>query len=103
MEATSIPSTYTHIHFAFANLTSDYDLDLGDQMIQWELFVGSTGFKKIISIGGWAFSTDPSTYNIFRTVMATEASRGTLIKNIVNFINQVSDISCGFTAARTVR
>jgi chitinase len=92
--------SYTHVHFAFANLTKDYALGLGDQMIQWSLIVHLTGFKTIISIGGWAFSTDPSTYNIFREAMASEASPGTLIQNIVNFINQVSDISCGCTACR---
>ncbi|KAH8895647.1 glycoside hydrolase, partial [Thozetella sp. PMI_491] len=86
MEATDIPEVYTHVHFAFANLTEGYQIDLGHQTIQFELFLGMTRFKKIISIGGWAFSTDPSTYHIFRDAVSNEANRATLVQNIVDFV-----------------
>lgn len=87
MEATSIPTSYTHVHFGFANLTQDYDIDLGDQTIQWDLFVSMTAFKRILSIGGWAFSTDPSTYSIFRDGVNSD-NRATLVSNIVAFVKK---------------
>jgi GH18 family chitinase len=89
MEASDISGDidYTHIHFAFANLTQNYEVDLGDQQIQFQLFLGTTQYKRIISFGGWAFSTDPSTYNIFCEGV-TVTNRGTLVTNIVNFVKQ---------------
>jgi hypothetical protein len=44
MEASDISGDidYTHIHFAFANLTQNYEVDLGDQQIQFQLFLGTT-------------------------------------------------------------
>lgn len=89
LEATDIPSSYTHVHFAFANLTDDYDVAIGDdQLIQWNLFLGMTAYKRVISIGGWGFSTDPSTYNIFREAV-TDDNRATLISNVVAFVEKV--------------
>ncbi|KAJ7191007.1 glycoside hydrolase superfamily, partial [Mycena pura] len=87
MEVTQISSAYTHIHFGFANLTTGFEIDIGDQQIQFQLFTGMLGVKRILSIGGWAFSTDPSTYNIFREGV-TAANRDALVSNIVNFVNQ---------------
>ncbi|KAK2867799.1 hypothetical protein FQN49_003467, partial [Arthroderma sp. PD_2] len=48
--------------------------------------VGSS-IKSIVSIGGWGFSPDPSTYKIFRKAVTSEANCQTLIKNIINFLN----------------
>jgi len=58
-----------------------------------------TGFKRIASFGGWAFSTDPSTYNIFREGVA-DGNRATLVASIVDFVNKVGcarsrDAECG--------
>jgi GH18 family chitinase len=44
------------------------------------------GAKRILSIGGWDFSTNPSTYNIFREGV-TAANRLTMATNIAKFIN----------------
>jgi GH18 family chitinase len=60
---------YTHIHFAFANVTrGEYKVEITDPKVleQFELFKGMTGVKKIISLGGWAFSTEPGTFQILR-------------------------------------
>jgi GH18 family chitinase len=60
---------YTHIHFAFANVTrGDYKVEITDPKVleQFELFKGMTRVKKIISLGGWAFSTEPGTFQILR-------------------------------------
>ncbi|KAF3024875.1 hypothetical protein E8E14_011938 [Neopestalotiopsis sp. 37M] len=87
LEASDIPSDYTHVHFGFANLTEDFDVVISDdQLFQWEIFLGMTTYKRIVSIGGWAFSTDPSTYHIFREG-TTDDNRATLIANVVAFVN----------------
>jgi chitinase len=80
-------SAYTHVHLAFAAITTDFALDvssMGDQFID---FISMTGFKKILSIGGWAFCTDPSTYYIFREAV-TEANMHTFVSNIVAFVEE---------------
>jgi GH18 family chitinase len=46
-----------------------------------------TTYKRIASFGGWAFSTDADTYDVFREGV-TEANRATLIDNLVSFVNQ---------------
>lgn len=59
---------YTHVHFAFGNVSSDFVPVIGDDVQQeFEGLKDLVNTKRIISLGGWAFSTDPSTYNIFRT------------------------------------
>jgi hypothetical protein len=62
-------SMYTHIHFAFANVTrSDFNVEMTDPKVleQFELFKGMTDVKKIISLGGRAFSTEPGTFSVLR-------------------------------------
>ncbi|KAF2168013.1 glycoside hydrolase family 18 protein [Zasmidium cellare ATCC 36951] len=80
-------SKYTHLMFAFGTLDTNYTVDLGDQLSQYEFkeFAGASGPKKILSIGGWAFSTDPSTYSIFRNGV-TAANRQTMANSIASFV-----------------
>ena len=40
--ADELPSGYTHIHFAFANISSTYEVDVTGMAEQWELFVQQT-------------------------------------------------------------
>lgn len=44
-----------------------------------------SGPLRILTIRGWAFSTDVGTYNIFRNV--TDANRVAMATNIANFVN----------------
>lgn len=44
-------------------------------------FKAKTGFKHILSFGGWAFSTSPGTYPIFRQGV-TPAQRQTFANNV---------------------
>jgi len=80
-------TTYTHIHFAFATLTSNYEVVIGDSLANFEFqeFASLSGPKRILSFGGWDFSTDPSTYMIFREGV-TAANRLTMATSIANFI-----------------
>lgn len=88
MSVEAIDTTaYTHIHFAFATLNADFSINTTSVSSQLQLLQGMTGIKRIISIGGWSFSTDPATYMIFRNAVSSEANRQTLIKNVVAFLN----------------
>ncbi|KAL4982965.1 hypothetical protein BDW68DRAFT_191715 [Aspergillus falconensis] len=80
-------SKYTHLHFGFGSITENYEVSIGNELISYEFnnFKYLTGPKKILSFGGWDFSTNPSTYNIFR--QGTQpANRLKLATNIANFI-----------------
>jgi GH18 family chitinase len=44
-----------------------------------------TGIKRIISFGGWAFSTEMPTYNIFRQGVTPE-NRARFATNVYNFV-----------------
>lgn len=74
---------------AFAALTESYEVDVSGIQDEFELFLGMTGstFKRILTFGGWSFSTDPSTYFIFRNAF-TSANVETTVANIVAFIVQ---------------
>ncbi|ODA80762.1 hypothetical protein RJ55_03721 [Drechmeria coniospora] len=77
---------YTHIHFAFATVTADtFEVDMGPTLNQFYYFKTLTGVKKILSFGGWTFSTDPTTYGIFRTGVSP-AHRRQMAQNIAKFI-----------------
>ncbi|RFU78376.1 glycosyl hydrolase family 18 [Trichoderma arundinaceum] len=79
-------SKYTHIHFAFANVTTSFNVDIGSAKAQFDRFKTMTGIKKIISFGGWDFSTKPGTFNILREAVKS-ANRATFQKNVIAFVN----------------
>jgi chitinase len=60
-------------------------------------FKAATGFKHILSFGGWAFSTSAQTYPIFRQGV-TPAERQTFATNVAN----VSGCALLFTLTKTV-
>jgi chitinase len=49
--------------------------------------MGIQGVKKIMSFGGWSFSTDSDTYPIFRQGV-TDAQRRQFADNVVQFVNE---------------
>ncbi|KAB8277072.1 hypothetical protein BDV30DRAFT_223672 [Aspergillus minisclerotigenes] len=80
---------YTHIHFGFGTLTEDFNVKVGDALSQFEFeqFKQLTGVKRILSIGGWDFSTSPDTYTIFREGVKS-ANRMAMAENIANFVEE---------------
>ena len=80
-------SVYTHVHFSFITLNRDLSINSSDVADQLPLLKGMSGIKRIVSVGGWTFSTDSSTYTIFRDAVTSSANRQTLIKNVVKFLN----------------
>lgn len=78
-------SVYTHIHFAFANITSDFRIDVSGAQDEFDRFTAMTGVKKIISFGGWAFSTEPGTFRILREAVKS-GNRARFIGNLLTFV-----------------
>lgn len=79
-------SRYTHIHFAFADLTPDFRVDVSKVQDQFDRFKAMRGVKRIISFGGWDFSTKPATYQILRNAVKYE-NRQRFKQNVVEFVN----------------
>jgi GH18 family chitinase len=83
------PTAYTNLHFGFGTLNSNYEVDttFGDPTTAYEFsnFLRISGPARILSFGGWSFSTDPATYTIFREGV-TPANQQTMAQNLANFI-----------------
>lgn len=79
-------SAYTHIHWAFADISDDYNVVINDTFSQWADFKALSGVKRIVSFGGWGYSTDAATYNRLRLAMNPE-NFSTFVNNIILFLN----------------
>ncbi|OAA46420.1 Glycoside hydrolase, subgroup, catalytic core [Cordyceps fumosorosea ARSEF 2679] len=78
--------TYTIIHWAFMEIdTENWKPKIKDPHGQWEGFKSLTGVKKVISFGGWGYSTALETYGILRQAMSP-AHRLQFAGNVVKFI-----------------
>ncbi|KAI7774988.1 Killer toxin subunits alpha/beta [Diaporthe eres] len=82
-------SKYTHLHFGFGTLTPSYEVEVGDMLstYQFNEFKRVQGAKRILSFGGWDFSTFPDTYYIFREGVKPH-KRMKMAKNIADFIKK---------------
>ncbi|KAF3401943.1 hypothetical protein F1880_009951 [Penicillium rolfsii] len=78
---------YTHIHLAFGTITSDFDINVTAISTQFDMFLSLPIVKKILSVGGWAFSTDPSTFQLFRKAVLPP-NQPTFVANIVAFVKK---------------
>jgi GH18 family chitinase len=88
MDVTDIDKEkYNRIHFAFPEITKDFNVDISKVKGQFDKLKGMTGIKRIVSFGGWAFSTESETFSIFRDGV-NDANRATLANNIVAFVNE---------------
>lgn len=91
MDASQIDtSAYTHIHFAFPNVTAgDFRIEITDPLVkkQFERFKKLQGVKKVLSLGGWDFSALPGTFMILREA-AQPANRNLFKRNIISFLNE---------------
>ncbi|KAK9364399.1 hypothetical protein V1509DRAFT_78068 [Lipomyces kononenkoae] len=87
MTASQLPPSYSHVHFAFGQISDDFDVDLSSVESQFTTFAALTSFKRILSFGGWSFSTSLDSYPIFREGV-TEANRLTFAQNVVSLVNE---------------
>lgn len=79
-------SKYTHIHFAFADVTpGTFQVDISKVQQQFNIFKTMTGVKKIISFGSWAFSAEAPTYQILRDAVKS-ANRDRFRNNLPKFV-----------------
>jgi GH18 family chitinase len=76
---------YTHVHWAFGNITENWEVDVSGSQEQFDGLLKLEGIQRIMSFGGWGFSTDAYTHNIFRTGVR-DGNRQTLSANVVKFI-----------------
>ncbi|KAG7287400.1 hypothetical protein NEMBOFW57_006911 [Staphylotrichum longicolle] len=91
MDASQINTeSYTHVHFAFPNVTrGDFRIEITDPLVkeQFDLFKQLQGVKKIVSLGGWDFSALPGTFMILREA-AQPGNRDVFKRNIISFLNE---------------
>lgn len=97
---------YTHVHFAFANLTEDFVPSGNPRSIschscgmytltysvtgvqdQWDKFVKLTNVKRIVAFGGWAFSNEPGTNHIIRRGVQP-SNRAKFAQNVIDFVKK---------------
>lgn len=82
-------SQYSHVHWGFGTVGADLGVSINDTTDQWSEFTKLQGSKRIVSFGGWGFSTDVATYNIIRKAMKPE-NAGAFATNVVSFITKYS-------------
>jgi chitinase len=82
-------SDLTHVHFAFLGINADFTVNVPENVkAQWEKFAaGKFPFKKIISFGGWAESTEPATFQRYKDAVKP-ANRQTVAKNVIQFMDK---------------
>jgi len=81
----NIEDSYTHIHWAFASIDPiTWKPVIVDGQDQWADFKALKNVKRIVSFGGWAYSTEPATYNIIRQAIID--NRNTFATNLAQFV-----------------
>lgn len=80
-------SVLTHVYFAFGNISSDFSINVDGYETEFSEFMELKNVKRVMSFGGWDFSTGVDTYMIFREGTAV-AYRSTLVENIVNYVSE---------------
>ncbi|KAH6617398.1 glycoside hydrolase family 18 protein [Chaetomium tenue] len=84
MDASNLPSGgYTHVHYAFGSITSDFQVDLSAYLTQFEIFASMTGFKRILSFGVSSLDSAP----IFRNGV-TRPNRQAFAQSVVDAVRQ---------------
>ncbi|KAM5436561.1 hypothetical protein MferCBS31731_005839 [Microsporum ferrugineum] len=81
----------THVHFAFGGVTSDFKVNIGENVReQFDKFKQlKPRWKKILSIGGWAESTEPATFALYREAVKPQ-NRKIFAQNVYQFISEHS-------------
>jgi spore germination protein YaaH len=75
-------NNYTEIHYSFA-VINDYEVSI-QNMTTFNDFLSLTNVKKIVTFGGWAFSTDSGTIHIFGEAVQQD----TFVASVVSFVKQ---------------
>jgi hypothetical protein len=76
--------SYTHMHWAFAEIDpKTWKPIIKDPHDQWKGFK-ALKVKRIVSFGGWAYSTEPATYDIIRQAIIN--NREAFASNLAQFV-----------------
>ena len=77
--------SYTHIHWGFGDIDSKtWKPVIKDPNQQWGDFKALSNVKRIVSFGGWAYSTEPATYDIIRSAIIKNGD--TFARNLAQFV-----------------
>ncbi|OAA42196.1 glycoside hydrolase family 18 protein [Metarhizium rileyi] len=77
--------SYTHIHWAFADIDPvTWKPVINEGKDQWEDFKRLPKVKRILSLGGWAYSTEAATYNIIRNAIINHGQE--FARNLARFV-----------------
>ncbi|KAJ5256981.1 CAZyme family GH18 [Penicillium angulare] len=81
--------TLTHVHFAFAGVSADFDITFDSAFSdQFDNFVQMKApWKKVLSFGGWAESTDAGTFQRYKDVVKS-GNREKFAKNLAAFLEK---------------
>lgn len=79
--------SYTHVHFAFAQISTDFQVVIASNLTQqWDAFrTASSSYKKVLAFGGWSFSTDYDTRAIFAQGVSA-SNRALFADRVVQFV-----------------
>lgn len=86
MNVLDIDRSYTHVHFAFAEISADMQVVIPeDSQKQWKNFVSAQNFpRKILAFGGWAFSNEGEGAGRLREAVSS-ANRHEFSTRVVDF------------------
>lgn len=88
-EKANTDGSYTIIHWAFAEIDpTTWDVVINDPGKQWNDFKALQGVKRVISFGGWAYSTEPHTYDIMRRAILI--NHETFTNKVAKFVDDHS-------------
>lgn len=65
----------------------DWSVKITGDHNQWDGFKRLSGVKKVISFGGWGYSTEAGTYNILRQAMGPQ-NRNAFVTKLSQFLNE---------------
>ncbi|KAF7335109.1 Glycoside hydrolase family 18 protein [Mycena venus] len=82
---------YTHVHYAFATISQGLEIQITDDdngplqdLVNRKKDV--TGLKVLIAIGGWDFSEDDGTKDLFTVMIESSTNRATFINSVKSFL-----------------
>lgn len=76
--------SYTHMHWGFLDINpKTWKLVINDPHKQWDGFKNLPDMKRVVSLGGWAYSTEKPTFDIIRRAIIDNGE--TFATNLVTF------------------
>lgn len=87
INANQPPSCYSHVYFEIGRIPSDFGVYLSGFEELFETFSSLRDSKRILSFGGWSFSSSLGFYWVFQEDV-TDANRLAFAQNVVAFVDR---------------